>query len=144
MRHRRLIASSLALPASILFGAALLAPAAYGSATPPHISAHPTNVMVNQTVTLYGSGFAPNATLTLAECSATHWVVNQNPCLSDNQVAVTTSRTGSFLTTMKAGICPGTATTPPTQRTCYIGAPKPSGLDTIRLVGAARIVVSWP
>jgi hypothetical protein len=112
--------------------------------TAPHITARPTDVMVNSPVALHGTGFPPAATLRLQECSMKNWIVPENPCLTANSVTVTTNSRGGFTTAMKALICP--AITPPvaTQRTCYIGVPKPSGVDTVTLVGAARIVVSWP
>ena len=47
-----------------------------------HIVARPTHVMVNQNVRLTGTGFAPATSLTLVECSLTHSIVPQNPCLS--------------------------------------------------------------
>jgi hypothetical protein len=112
--------------------------------TAPHITARPTDVMVNSPVALHGTGFPPAATLRLQECSLKNWIVPEDPCLTTNSVTVTTNSRGGFTTTMKALICP--AVTPPvlTRRTCYIGVPRPSGIDTITLVGAARIVVSWP
>jgi hypothetical protein len=113
-------------------------------ASAPHIVARPVDVMVNQAVALRGTGFAPRSTLVLTECSQTNWVVPQNPCLQDNRVTVTTNRSGGFRTSMKAGVCPAVSPPQRTERTCYIGVARPSGIDTIRLVGAARIVVSWP
>ena len=112
--------------------------------TPSHIVARPTHLMVNQIVRLTGTGFAPATSLALAECSLTHWIAPQNPCLSDNSVTVTTSTSGSFVTSMRAEICPAVSPPTGTERTCYIGVRQPTGVDTVRLEGAARIVVSWP
>jgi hypothetical protein len=117
--------------------------AASGAAT-PHITASPTHVMVNSPVRLVGTGFTPATTITLRECSAKTWVVPASPCLTTNEVTVTTNSAGGFRTHMKAGICPVATPGPITERTCYIGEPRPSGIDTITLVGAAKIVVSWP
>lgn len=109
-----------------------------------HIVARPTHVMVNQIVGLTGTGFAPVTSLTLVECSLTHWIVPQNPCLGNNSVTVTTSTSGSFATSMRAEICPAVSPPTGTDRTCYIGVRQPTGVDTVRLEGAAPIVVSWP
>ena len=100
--------------------------------------------MVNNPVNLKGTGFPPSATFTLWECSSKDWVVPASPCLTSNRVHVHTNAQGAFRATMTAQICP--AVTPPveTRRTCYVGEPVPSGIDTVTLVGAARIVVSWP
>ena len=108
------------------------------------IVARPTHLMVNQIVGLTGTGFAPATSLTLVECSLTNWIVPQNPCLSDNSVTVTTSISGSFATSMRAEICPAVSPPAGTERTCYIGIRQPTGVDTVRLEAAARIVVSWP
>jgi hypothetical protein len=115
------------------------------TSTGPHIVARPVDVMVDKPVALHGTGFPRNRSLVLTECSQTEWSVPQNPCLSDNQVTVHTNGAGAFLTSMKAEICPATTPPPPqTERTCYIGVAHPSGVDTMTLVGAAKIVVSWP
>jgi hypothetical protein len=113
-------------------------------AATPHITATPTDPMVDTPVSLAGSGFPHSATFTLQECSSKDWVVPANPCLITNRVHVHTNAEGAFNATMTAQICP--ASTPPfrTRRKCYIGEPVPSGIDTITLVGAAKIVVSWP
>ena len=135
--------SKSARPASV--GVSFVSPGVSPqAAASPRIVARPANVMVNQDVALLGTGFAPETTLKVIECSLKVWAIGEKPCLSDNAVTVHTSMHGSFRATMKAQICP--AITPPhrTERTCYIGVPQPSGVDTIRLEGAARIVVSWP
>ena len=119
-------------------------PASAATAAAPHIVAKPTHVMVNQQVALQGRGFAPDVSLTLLECSETHWIAPKNPCLSDNSITVHTTASGAFRARMKAEICPAASSPPQTERTCYIGVPHPTGVDTVQLVGAARIVVSWP
>jgi hypothetical protein len=115
------------------------------SPTPPHIVAKPSNVMVLHPIKLVGTGFRPNSTLTIKECSRTTWVVNQNPCAPDNAVTVSTNHNGAFKGTMIAELCPqiGTRVPLPAER-CYVGEPVPGGLDTIRLVGAAQITVTYP
>jgi hypothetical protein len=144
LRHPLL---TLGLPTTVLALGAwpAAAMAASGiSPTPPHIVAKPVDVMVNQTVHLTGTGFPPSTAIALQECSETSWIVGQNPCLTNNQKTIQTNSLGGFQTTMTAGICPGPTSPPQTRRTCYIGEPKPSGVDTIKLMGAAKIVVSWP
>jgi hypothetical protein len=136
-------AMTLALGAMV-FAAGPAASAGAQPSTPPHIVLTPNNVMVNQTVSVRGTGFPRDASLRLEECSLTRWVVTQNPCLSNNAVTVSTNRAGAFETTMKAEICPAVSPPQGTQRTCYVGVPRPSGIDTVRLEGAARLVVSWP
>ncbi len=145
------LSPGIARPLVILLGViagtglpALLAPAAVASTVPPHITAKPHNVMVDHTVSLVGVGFPVRSKLTLEECSETIWPVPQNPCLTDNSIRVRTDSTGGFKATMKAEICPAVSPPTGTERTCYIGEPLPSGVDTITLVGAARITVSWP
>jgi hypothetical protein len=131
--------------AALSLGMLVLAAAPVAGAAGPHITARPTDVMVNSTVSLRGSGFPPGTTLTLAECSTKQWIVPSSLCLTTNTVTVHTNSTGGFKSRMVAEICPPhPPVTPPTQRTCYIGEPVPSGIDTITLVGAAKIVVSWP
>ena len=123
---------------------AVLPAALAATTTTPQIVARPENVMVNTIVQLRGTGFPTATTLQLKECSLKTWIVPQNVCLTDNAVDVTTNALGSFTTSMKAEICPAVRPVRRTERTCYIGEPKPNGVDTIELLGAARIVVSWP
>ena len=133
------------LGTGLALGAVALAGSPLAGAAGPHIAANPTHVMVNSPVALRGSGFPPDTRITLAECSATAWVVPFSPCLTSNTVTVRTDSAGSFRTHMTARICPAVSPgVTPTQRTCYIGEPVPQGVDTISLVGAAKIVVSWP
>jgi hypothetical protein len=141
----------MSLAALAVAGSALAAPL-QASASPstvpaPHITVHPTSVMVNQSVTVVGSGFAPKASVTLSECSKKTWIVPEYPCATGNQVTVRTNSAGGFRTVMKATLCPSIPV-PPTAlgivEVCYIGELQPTGVDTIALVGAARITVSAP
>jgi hypothetical protein len=127
--------------------AALVAPAAGAvSPTPPHIVVTPNNVMVNTKVKLVGTGFPAHAKLTIKECGATTWVVTQHPCDSNNTISVLTDAQGRFAAQFKVELCPrsSTGTGPITRETCYIGNPRPSGVDTIRLVGAGKVIVTYP
>ena len=120
-------------------------PASAVSAAPPKIIAHPKNLMVNTFTTLTGRNFAPDTTINLTECSATNWVVEvQNPCDTTNTVTVTTDTKGGFTTGFQALLCPNGKRVLPNGVRCYIGVPTPSGIDTVRLVGAAKIIVTYP
>ena len=147
-RFRSLTLATCAMAGGIALAAMPLPSAAAAvrqSPTPPHIIARPDNVMVLQPIRLVGTGFNPNSTLTIKECSQTNWVVNQNPCDTDNVIHVTTNANGGWRGRMKAELCPAAvAATPQPAETCYVGNPVPAGLDTIRLVGAARITVTYP
>ena len=135
-------AAVLMLAASL---GAFASPASAGTTQPPVITARPDNVMVNQHTNLVGRGFPRFATLRLAECSKTNWVVPTNPCDKGNSIVVTTDGRGSFVTGFKVEACAGARVSAPGLAVlCYIGVPKPSGIDTERLVGAARIVVTYP
>lgn len=116
------------------------------AATQPHIVASPNNVMVNTKISVVGTGFPRRSRLTIEECSVTDWVVPQNPCDTNNTITVVTDRHGRFAHAFTAELCPRTwaAAGPATKRTCYIGNPEPKGVDTITLVGAARITVTYP
>lgn len=116
------------------------------SPTSPHIVARPNNLMVNTSTTLKGTGFAPHAKITIEECGQKGWIVPQNPCDTDNAITVHTDGSGRFKGSLKAELCPRTqpGPGPVTQETCYLGQPKPEGIDTIQLVGAAKIIVTYP
>jgi hypothetical protein len=149
MRPNILGRVGMALAVVALAGGAVAgaAGAATPTPTPPHIVARPNNVMVNTTVKLVGTGFPPRATLTIEECGQTTWIVGQQaPCDTNNTITVVTNRYGRFAGLFKVELCPRSqATTPPiTQETCYVGNPQPRGIDTITLVGAAKITVTYP
>jgi hypothetical protein len=121
------------------------APAAQG-ASGPKIKAMPKSVMVNQSTILTGRGFPANSTILLRECSATSWIVPQEPCLSPGE-EVTTNAAGAFKSSFTVGLCPAPPLPPGkpvTRRKCFIGEPKPFGEDQVELVGAAKIIVTFP
>jgi len=117
------------------------------AATPPHIVAKPNNVMVNTTISLTGTGFPARTRLAIKECSNTNWVVvAQRPCDTANAISVATDVHGRFAHSFKVQLCPRTKVGPGpvTRETCYIGNPQPRGVDTITLVGAAKVIVTYP
>lgn len=109
----------------------------------PTIRAKPTSLMVNESTALKGSGFPKNVSVTLRECPSTTWIAPQQPCLEGHSVTVETSRTGRFSTSFRVGVCEGEFSGP-TRKTCFIGEPEPTGIDTIELSGAVTIQVSYP
>lgn len=118
------------------------AAAAMGS---PHINVQPNNVMVNTSIALTGVRFRANSTFTIKECSTTAWIAPQNPCSSNNAISVTTNKRGRFHASLKADVCAnGQRGKEPTSVICYVGKPQPTGVDTIALVGAAKITVTYP
>lgn len=113
----------------------------------PHISAHPNRAMVNQTIRLFGTGFRARNSVRLMECSASSWVVPQQVCTTGNARNVRDDGNGAFITGFTLKLCgqqrqPSSA--PVTARTCYIGEPAPSGVDTERLIGAVKVTVFYP
>ena len=139
----RLAASSAALVLVIAVGGPLAAPA---SAQPrrPHIAAHPNDLMVNTATQLTGTGFAPGTTLSVKECSIKNWPVMANPCQSANAITVVVYAHGRFSHSFDVTLCGGKHGPFPTSQICYVGVPRPNGIDTMRLVGAARIIVTYP
>jgi len=123
----------------------LLVVAAQASTT-AHIAVKPRSVMVDKAATLTGSGFAANSSVQLQECGATMWIVPQEPCDTANEITVAVNSAGRFKASIKVLLCPRELppTLPVTQESCYIGAPQPTGLDTVSLTGAAKITVTYP
>jgi hypothetical protein len=116
-----------------------------GASTGPHIVAHPNNVMVNTATKLIGRNFTPSTTYNVKECGKTNWIAPQNPCDITNSIVVTTTGRGQFKSSFTVQTCPsGTNSQPGFSQTCYIGVPTPNGIDTITLLGAARITVTGP
>ena len=113
-------------------------------ATPPHIAAKPNNLMVNTRSTLTGSGFPARTKLTIKECPATGWIVPQHPCVTNNTISVVTDAHGRFTHKFRVELCGGKRGAFPTSQICYIGDPHPEGIDTIRLLGAAAVTVTYP
>ena len=134
-----------ALAVGLLGQSTAVASAAGVSPFPPHIVANPNNVMVNSSTTLTGTGFPPSTTIAIRECGRTSWIAPQNPCDVTNGISVTTNAAGGFTASFKVELCPDGVRGPePTSEICYIGEPHPSGIDTIALLGAARITVTYP
>lgn len=119
---------------------------ARASSPQPNIVATPDNVMVNTTVELSGSNFAPDASFDLAECGAPVWSVTKDPCNATG-IPVTTDSRGSFDTSFVMTLCPRTAWNsgwPVTAERCWVGLPQPVGSARTGLMGHVRIVVSYP
>jgi hypothetical protein len=114
------------------------------TATPPRIVAKPNNLMINTKTLLTGSGFPARTRLTIEECSMTNWVVTANPCDTTNKISVLTDAHGRFTRQFKVELCGGKRGPEPTSQICYVGDPHPEGIDTIALLGAARVIVSYP
>jgi hypothetical protein len=112
------------------------------SPLPPSITVKPNNVMVNTNTTVTGRNFGPHQRVMLAECSRTAWIVPQNACDTNNGKTVVANALGAFVTTMKVEGCP--AVVPGIAEQCYIGQPKPTGIDTVALRPFAGIVVTFP
>ena len=147
LRSRTLTRIVLVLTLAVLAAGAMPGRAGAVSATPPHIVAKPNNVMVNTKITLTGTGFPARTKLAIKECSSTGWVVvAQRPCDTANAISVVTDRHGRFVHAFKVQLCPRLkiGPGPVTRETCYIGNPQPRGVDTITLVGAARVIVTYP
>lgn len=136
-RHRLRAFAAVGIGASVL--TLLAQPAA---AAGPHITARPRTVMVNHSTRLVGTGFPAHTAITLQECGVTTWLVMQPVC-SPGTVEVTTNAAGRFTTSFNVTLCPD-ASGPATRKSCYIGEPKPQGVDTIHLVGAVKITVTYP
>ena len=132
--------------AASLVGAGVISGQAVAVSTAPRMIAKPTSAMVNTKIELSGRGFAAHTKLTIKECSSTGWVVvAQRPCNADNVIAVVTDARGRFARKFKVDVCPHASVSGPvTRRTCYIGNPQPRGVDTMALVGAVRITVTYP
>lgn len=138
LSKRRLFAGAIGIMA---LAALPLSLSTAASAASPHIRAVPNHVMVNTDTHLIGTHFGAHQTLTLAECSETHWIAPQDPCDS-NTVTVTTDAKGRFATTFLVKTCPGVVAG--TSEKCYVGVPTPTGVDTIELLAAAKITVTGP
>ncbi len=134
-------AATLAVLAIVLAPAAL---AHGGPARPPQIKARPTNLMIDTETTLRGKGFPANSTIQIRECGRTSWLVPEDPCNTANTIAVHTDGKGRFAASFKAELCPeGMPGKNITERTCYVGEPL-AAEDTERLVGAAKLTVTYP
>lgn len=136
-RTCRSVSAALALVAALV-------PAAWANSR-PHIAARPDSVMVNTTTELTGRGFAKHSEIVLSECASETWTAPQKNCLTANQVTVKTNGAGAFKTSFKALLCEGMrGSKGPTEVICYVGEIHPSGIDTIELLGAVQIAVTYP
>ena len=144
MLRSRITRVILTIATGALAAGALSTSAGAISATPPHIVAKPANLMVNTKTTLTGSGFPSRTKLTIKECSITNWVVTSNPCVKNNTISVLTDAHGRFTRQFRVALCGGKRGPSPTSQICYIGDPHPEGVDTISLLGAAKVVVTYP
>jgi Neocarzinostatin family len=143
-----MITGSLAATTAFLANAAaasVTAPHAAGRAH-PHIVAKPSNLMVNTTTHLAGTGFRANAKLQVEECSVKSWIAPQQPCATGNVVTVHTDSSGAFKASLTAEVCP--KVTYQARRgfmeVCYVGVAHPQQLDRVVLLGAAKITVTGP
>jgi hypothetical protein len=146
-----MVASQKILRAGAAAAAALacnaIAQRATAQITPaPHIVARPDSVMVNGTTMLTGTGFPADSLVHLQECGSAMWIVPEDPCDTTNEITVMSGPSGRFSTPFKVQLCPRKLPPKPpvTREKCYIGEPQPSGIDTIRLLGAAKIIVTYP
>jgi hypothetical protein len=144
MLRSRVARVGLAISISVLAGGVLSSEAAAVTATPPHIVAKPNNLMVNTKTTLSGTGFPAKTKLTIKECPNTNWIVPQNPCVKNNSISVLTDSHGRFTHQFRVELCGGKRGPFPTSQICYIGDPHPEGIDTITLLGAAKVIVTYP
>jgi hypothetical protein len=145
MSPRRIpIRAGLAVVAAVALIVVTGAPAQAGTA--PHIAGHPRSVMVNGTTQLTGKGFPANTAVRLQECGTTAWILPEEPCDTTNHITVMTGPTGRFTTAFTLQLCPRVLPPkPPVNRErCYIGEPQVTGEDTAGLLGAAKIIVSYP
>jgi hypothetical protein len=117
-----------------------------GAASPaaPHITARPNDLMVNTKTTLTGAGFPARTKLTIEECARRNWVVPQDPCVNRNKIIVTTDSHGRFVHQFKVTLCGGKRGPEPTSQVCYVGDPHPQGVDTVTLLGGAKVVITYP
>lgn len=136
---------SKTIAAAALATAAVLGTSVSASArsAAPKVTAHPHQVMVDTATSVAGRGFPADTQIELRECGRTFWMAPADPCL-ESGVTVTTDAKGRFRTTFRVGLCPeGDATKKPTQRVCWLGAIS-NGEDTGSLIGAARLIVTYP
>jgi hypothetical protein len=135
----------LMVAAFLVGGAAASAGAASDAVSRgPHIRVHPASAMVNTSIELQGSHFAPDQQITIEECSAKRWIAPQNPCNTTNLVSVETNSKGAFHHSLLALLCPLNPPPPGVSRTCYVGEPAGKDVDVLTLLGAATITVTGP
>jgi hypothetical protein len=123
--------------------AAVIAASGAQAASGARIRLKPKSVMVNHQTVVTGREFPADTTIVLAECSVTTWIAPQQPCLTANQQVVTTNNHGAFETPFTVELCP-VSSVKITRERCFIGEPKPTGVDTVELFAAAKVIVTWP
>ena len=98
----------------------------------------PSQVLVHpgEVITLDGTGFVPNASYLVEECSRTTWIAPQDPCVDTNASMVTSGVDGEFTHPFVVEACSAALSSD-----CFIGAPIPPGVDVVELAGAARITL---
>jgi hypothetical protein len=136
------VVAAATLVGTALAGVTLDATAAVASG--PHIVARPNNLMVNTNTTLTGTGFPVKAKLMIGECAKTSWIAPQNPSVNRNRITVVTDSRGHYVHQFRVTLCGGKRGPTPTSQIRYIGEPHPEGVDRVRLVGPARVVVTFP
>jgi hypothetical protein len=148
LRFLAVAAAALTLSTGLLLGGALAASAQVaGHSATPKIVARPDNLMVNTTTVLTGSGFKPKTKLTIKECSQQTWVVPLKVCNNPNTVRVTTNARGRFKVKFTALVCPESrrgGIPAGFRRKCFVGVPTIQGIDTVTLLGVAKLVVTGP
>jgi hypothetical protein len=144
MMRSRITSVGLAVTISVVAFGVLATQAGAVASTPPHIVAKPNNLMINTKTTLTGTGFPAKTKLTIKECPNTGWIVPQNPCVKNNSISVLTDSHGKFTRQFRVELCGGKHGPEPTSQICYIGDPHPEGIDTISLLGAAKVTVTYP
>ncbi len=108
------------------------------------VKAIPHKTMIGTTITLKGKALPANQTITVAECGKTFWLAPATPCLEGNAKEVMTNAKGRFETSFEVGLCPeGEQIGMRTERKCYVGR-LVSGEDTGELLGATKLLVSYP
>lgn len=131
---------SCAVAVALLLGA----PAYAAGAGTPKIKARPNKLMINAATTLKGKHFPAYTAIRLLECGKTSWLAPSDPCLEEDAKEVTTDAKGRFETSFEVGLCPeGERVKMRTEFACYVGEVV-LGEDTGELVGAARLLVSYP
>jgi hypothetical protein len=142
-----MIMSKIAVATACCATSLMIIPAGAAAAgSKPRITVTPDNVMVNTAVTIVGKHGPASKKFALRECGQRSWVVTQTSavCTAD-AIPVKTNKHGRFRTTYDAQVCPhDSGSGPVTRAKCFIGRPRPSGVDTLHLAGHAKLIVTYP
>ena len=144
MLRSRIARVGLAVTVVALAAGVLSTQAGAVSATPPRIVAKPNNLMVNTKTTLTGTGFPAKTKLTIEECSNHQLGRYRKPVRQEQQDLRPHRRTRQVHAAVPSGTLRWQARPEPTSQICYIGDPHPEGVDTMTLLGAAKITVTYP